>query len=122
VVENRPGASSTIGLDIAAKAAPRRLHTVERQHYVRRQPEPDEEDALRYGKKILLPVSLVSIVTLVMTVHPSVPARSVKALIALAKSKPDSLNYGSAGNCERESSRDRAVQLHGRHKDGPCAV
>ncbi|CAN0464316.1 unnamed protein product, partial [Phaeothamnion confervicola] len=49
-------------------------------------------------EKDLVPVSLVSIVTLVLTVHPSIPARSVKELIALAKSKPGSLNYGSAGN------------------------
>jgi tripartite-type tricarboxylate transporter receptor subunit TctC len=37
-------------------------------------------------------------VTLVLSVHPSVPAHSVKDLIALAKAHPDSLNYGSAGN------------------------
>jgi len=97
VVENRPGASSTIGLDIAAKAPPDG-YTVGTPNItfganpslMKKMPFDTEKD--------LLPVSLVSIVTLVMTVHPSVPARSVKALIALAKSKPDSLNYGSAGN------------------------
>ena len=97
VVENRPGASSTIGLDIAAKAPPDG-YTVGTPNItfganpslMKKMPFDSEKD--------LLPVSLVSIVTLVMTVHPSVPARSVKALIALAKSKPDSLNYGSAGN------------------------
>jgi tripartite-type tricarboxylate transporter receptor subunit TctC len=50
------------------------------------------------SEKDLVPVSLVSIVTMVLSVHPSIPARSVKELIALAKSKPGSLNYGSAGN------------------------
>ena len=48
--------------------------------------------------RAVTPVSLVSIVTMVLSVHPSVPARSVKQLIALAKSKPGTLTYGSAGN------------------------
>jgi tripartite-type tricarboxylate transporter receptor subunit TctC len=80
-------------------------------------------------EKDLLPVSLVSIVTLVMTVHPSVPARSVKALIALAKSKPDSLNYGSAGNAsanhlatERFSYMAGIKMVHVPYKGGGPAV
>src|SRR5258708_16785727 len=44
------------------------------------------------------PVSLVTIVPLAISVHPSVPARSVKELIALAKAKPGSLHYASSGN------------------------
>src|SRR2546427_4991021 len=44
------------------------------------------------------PVSLVTIVPLGISVHPSVPARSVKELIALAKAKPGSLHYASSGN------------------------
>jgi tripartite-type tricarboxylate transporter receptor subunit TctC len=50
------------------------------------------------SEKDFAPVSLVSIVTLVAAVHPSIPARSIKELIALAKSKPGALTYGSAGN------------------------
>jgi tripartite-type tricarboxylate transporter receptor subunit TctC len=97
VVENRPGGSSTIGLDIAAKSAPDgytlgipNLTYGANPSLIKKMPFDSEKD--------LVPVSLVSIVTLVLTVHPSVPARSVKQLIALAKSKPGSLNYGSAGN------------------------
>jgi tripartite-type tricarboxylate transporter receptor subunit TctC len=45
----------------------------------------------------LVPISLISTATLVMAVHPSVPARSLKASIALAKSAPGTLHYGSAG-------------------------
>src|SRR5258708_10554481 len=45
-----------------------------------------------------VPVSLVTIVPLAIAVHQSVPARSVKELIALAKAKPGSLHYASSGN------------------------
>ena len=97
VVDNRPGAASTIGLDIVAKSAPDG-YTVGANNIAyganpaiyRKMPFDSEKD--------LVPVSLVSIVTLVATVHPSVPARSIKELIALAKSKPGALTYGSAGN------------------------
>ena len=97
IVENRPGGSSTIGLDLAAKSAPDgytlgipNITFGANPSLMKNMPFNTERD--------LVPVSLVSIVTLVLTVHPSVPAKTVKDLIALAKAKPGSLNYGSAGN------------------------
>lgn len=96
LVENRPGAASVIGLDLVAKSPPDGYTVgVANIAYganptLRKMPFDSEKD--------LVPVSLVSIVTMVLSVHPSVPARSVKQLIALAKAKPGSLNYGSAGN------------------------
>jgi tripartite-type tricarboxylate transporter receptor subunit TctC len=97
LVENRPGAASTVGLDLVAKSPPDG-YTVGVSNIAyganptlyRKMPFDAEKD--------LVPVSLVSIVTMVLSVHPSVPARSVKQLIAIAKSKPGTLNYGSAGN------------------------
>lgn len=97
LVENRPGAASTIGLDLVAKS-PADGYTVGIANIAyganptlyKKMPFDSEKD--------LVPVSLVSIVTMVLSVHPSVPARSVKQLIALAKAKPGSLTYGSAGN------------------------
>src|SRR5262249_45581647 len=48
-------------------------------------------------RKDLVPVSLVGYGQVALFVHPSLPARSVKELVALAKRKPGALNYGSAG-------------------------
>ncbi len=128
VVENRPGGSSTIGLDVAAKSPPdgytlgvANISFGANPSLFKKMPFDSEKD--------LLPVSLVSIVTLVLTVHPSVPARSVKQLIALAKSKPGSLNYGSAGNVsanhlatERFSYMTGIKMVHIPYKGGGPAV
>ena len=96
-VDNRPGAASTIGLDIVAKSPPDG-HTVgvaniaygANPFIYRKMPFDSEKD--------LAPVGLVSIVTMVLAVHPSIPARSVKEYVALARAKPGTLTYASAGN------------------------
>ena len=128
IVENRPGGSSTIGLDIAAKSQPDG-HTVgianltfcANPSLIKKMPFDSEKD--------LLPVSLMSIVTLVLSVHPSVPAKSVKELIALAKVQPGVMNYASAGNVsanhlatERFSSMTGIKMTHVPYKGGGPAV
>ena len=97
VVENRPGGSSTIGLDLAAKSPPDghtwgvpNITFGANPSLIKKMPFDSEKD--------LVPVSLISVVTMVLSVHPSVPARSVKELIALARARPGELNFGSAGN------------------------
>jgi tripartite-type tricarboxylate transporter receptor subunit TctC len=97
VIDNRPGAASTIGLEIVAKSPPdgytvgvNNIAYGANPSIYRKMPFDSEKD--------LVPVTLVSIVTLVATVHPSVPARSVKQLISLVKANPGTLTYGSAGN------------------------
>ena len=97
VIDNRAGASSIIGLEIVAKSPPNG-YTIGASNIafganpflISKMPFDSEKD--------LLPVSLTALVPMVLTVHPSVPAKSVKELIALAKAKPGMLNYGSAGN------------------------
>ncbi len=97
VVENRPGGSSTIGLDATAKSPPdghtwgaNNITYGANPSLIKKMPFDSEKD--------LLPVSQVSVVNLVVTLHPSVPARSIKELIALAKARPGELNFASAGN------------------------
>lgn len=97
VVENRPGGSSTIGLDLAAKSPPDghtwgtpNITYGANPSLIKKMPFDSEKD--------LVPVSQVAIVTMVLSLHPSIPARSVKQLIALAKSHPNEINFSSAGN------------------------
>ena len=97
VIDNRAGASSIIGLDIVAKSPPNGYTIGASNIAFGANPFLINKMPFDSGKD-LLPVSLTSLVPMVLTVHPSVPARSVKELIALAKAKPGSLNYGSAGN------------------------
>jgi tripartite-type tricarboxylate transporter receptor subunit TctC len=97
VVDNRPGGASTIGMDIVAKSAPDgyTLGVASLSFAI----NPSLFSKMPYDtNRDFAPVSLLAIVPLVQTVHPSVPAKSVKDLIALAKTQPGSLNYSSAGN------------------------
>ena len=96
VVDNRAGASGNIGAEIAARAAPDgyTLAMVTSQ-------QPNVValfDKLPYDLvKDFAPVSLLASAPYFMIVHPSVAAVNVKEFVALAKSKPGTLSYGSAG-------------------------
>ncbi len=96
VVENRAGGGTTIGMDHVAKSPPDG-HTLGVATLTFAL-NPSLHSKLPYStEKDFAPVSLVSIVPFVMAIHPSVPARSVKQFIALAKAKPGALNYSSSG-------------------------
>ena len=97
VIDNRPGASSIIGTDLTAKAAPDgyTLLLITTTHTVNPALMPKLPfDALRD----FAPVSLVVSQPNILVVHPSVPAKTVKELVALAKAKPNTLNFASGGN------------------------
>ena len=97
VVDNRPGANSILGSDIAAKSAPDgyTMVTVIAGY--------SANVTLYAGKlpfdplKDLVPVSLAAIAPLIMTVNNNVPAKDVRELIAYAKANPGKLNFGSSG-------------------------
>jgi tripartite-type tricarboxylate transporter receptor subunit TctC len=97
IVENRPGAAAIIGTDFAAKAAP------DGYTLLMGNIGPNSANASLYKKlpydsiRDFAPVSLVASAPYIMVVHPSVPAKSVKEFIALAKSSPGKINFGSGG-------------------------
>lgn len=97
LVENRGGAGGNVGADAVAKApndgytllmASGSIFTVN-PHMYKRMPFDAQKD--------FTPITNVATGPMLVVVHPSVPAADIKALIALAKSKPGSLNFGSAG-------------------------
>jgi tripartite-type tricarboxylate transporter receptor subunit TctC len=97
VIDNRGGAGGNIGTALGAKAEPDGYTIVMaaaafalNASLYRKLPFDPEKD--------FVPVSLIAGTPNILAVHPSVPAKSVKELIALAKAKPHALNYASAGN------------------------
>ena len=97
IIENRPGATGNIGHELAAKSAPdgytllltTKSQMVNNPYLFKRLPfDPLNDFSL---------LSLIAYAGHVLVVHPAVPARNVKELIALAKARPGKLSYGSAG-------------------------
>ena len=96
VVENRPGAGSTLGTAAAVRAAPdgHTLLAVFDSHAT----NPHLFKNLEYNTvNDLTPISLLVRGPLVLVVHPGVPVKSVADLAALAKAKPGALNFASVG-------------------------
>jgi len=96
VVDNRAGAGQMIGADLVAKSAPDgytlMLPTATFCSSAALQPRLSFDPV-----NDLTGVSMVGFGPLVVVVHPSVPVKNIRELIALARSKPGQLNYGSAG-------------------------
>ncbi len=96
VVDNRPGANGITGVEAVAKAAPDgyTLLMTFTDHFV----NPSLYKTLPFNMaKDFAPVVFVGSLPFVLAVHPAVPANSVQELLALARSKPGQLNFGSAG-------------------------
>jgi tripartite-type tricarboxylate transporter receptor subunit TctC len=97
IIENKPGAGGAIGAEAAAKAAPDG-YTLFMGHIGTLAVNPTLYAKLPYDAvKDFAPVALVAMVPNVLVVNPSVPARTVSELIALAKAKPGTLNCSSGG-------------------------
>jgi tripartite-type tricarboxylate transporter receptor subunit TctC len=96
VVEDRPGAGSIIGTDAVAKAAPDgyTLLVMSNTHTTNESLLPNKPFQLM---RDFVPVATINYSDLLMVVHPSVPAKTVKEFIELAKKEPGKLNYASSG-------------------------
>src|SRR3989449_9268572 len=98
VVENRPGAGSTVAADIAAKSAPDGYPVLTSDSSVVTT-APHLYKSLPYDPfRDLQAVSLAVVVPMWLVVHPSVPARSIAELVALARSAREPMPYASSGN------------------------
>lgn len=96
VIENKPGASAAVGTDLVAKSAADGYTLL--MAYTAHATNPYLNPNLAYDtERDFAPVVLVGYIPLVLVVHPSVPAHSVRELIALAKAKPGQLSYASGG-------------------------
>jgi len=95
IVDNRPGAASMLAAELVARSAPDGYTllfanaTISMPSLFAKLPFDVQKD--------LKPVTLVGYGPLALTVHPSLPAKSVRDLVALAKRRPGELNYASAG-------------------------
>jgi tripartite-type tricarboxylate transporter receptor subunit TctC len=96
VVDNRPGAGSTLGTDVVAKAAPDGYTLLVTHNAIAINqtlyPKLPYDTVRDFAQ-----VAIIGVTTNTLVVNPTVPVKTTKELIALAKAKPGSLNYASTG-------------------------
>ncbi|MEK6244872.1 MAG: tripartite tricarboxylate transporter substrate binding protein [Pseudomonadota bacterium] len=110
VVENRPGASGNIGTEAVAKA-PADGYTLLMTATTLVQSAVLNK-SVPYDPKGMTPIGLAAVGNLSLVAHPSVPARSVAELVALARAQPGKLNYASPGSATPHHLAMELFKLH----------
>jgi tripartite-type tricarboxylate transporter receptor subunit TctC len=96
VVDNRPGASGMIGTEIATKAEPDGYVLL--GHTSSYPATAAVREKLPFDPaRAIVPVAMIARAPMILVIHPSIPAKSVKELVALAKKDPGGLKYSSSG-------------------------
>ena len=97
IVDNRPGASGIIGIEMTAKSPPDGYTIVLVSNTISINPAIFKKVPYEFDKD-LDAVSLIAATPYILTVHPSLPVKTVKDLIELAKKRPGELNHASGGS------------------------
>jgi tripartite-type tricarboxylate transporter receptor subunit TctC len=97
VIDNRGGAAGNIGAEMAAKSPPDG-YTIVFAYSGTHAINPSIYSRMPFKESDFAPIILLASVPQVLVVHPSLPVKNVKELIALAKKRPGQLTYGSSGN------------------------
>jgi tripartite-type tricarboxylate transporter receptor subunit TctC len=129
LVEPRPGAGTTIASELIAKS-PADGYTLFLQDITTHAINASLYRRLPYDSvRDFTPVTLIAATPLMLVVHPSLPARTVKELIALAKARPNEISYGSSGNgtivhlaAEMLKSMAGVQMVHVPYKGSPQAI
>lgn len=95
IIDNRPGAAGNVGTELAARAAPDGYTVVLVPATFTTYPSLVRKPLFKPDD--FAPITLVSSSPLVLVVHPSLPVKNVRELVALARSQPGALNYASSG-------------------------
>src|SRR5690606_20390692 len=129
VVDARGGASGRIGVELAAKAAPDG-YTMVVGNVIPLAMLPSAVSVAYDPLRDFAPISLMATTDYTLTVHPSLPVRTVKELLALARKRPGELTYASSGNFSGPHLSGELLNMMGKVKllhipykgTGPAAI